>query len=119
MKTIDNVLINIPRNIKSDLKCSVATIHKIKNDTYFKELIKEHTNIRDAQYIVYSNYNQVRKSDFLDARGGLVISIDEVNQHLTYEELNFQIDHYNITENHPFKNIFDNDNDNDNILFQL
>lgn len=108
MKKMNEVLINIAENIEGNLKCSVASIHKIKRDKNFEELVSLHKELSDAEYVVYSNYNQVRECEFLDARGGHISSISGVNQNLVYDKLDFVIEHYNIIENHPFNSSLHN-----------
>ena len=39
MKKLNEVLINIPEVISGNLKCSVASIHKIKHDENYEKLI--------------------------------------------------------------------------------
>jgi len=102
MKKMSEVLINIAENIEGNLKCSVASIHKIKHDKNFEELVETYKELSDAAYVVYSNYNQIRECEFLDARGGHISSVSGVKQSLVYDTLDFEIEHYNIVENHPF-----------------
>ncbi len=102
MKKLNEVLINIPEVISGNLKCSVASIHKIKHDENFDKLISIKSTLKDAAYVVYSNYNAVRGAQFLDIRGGFIDSLNGLNHNLVYDNLDFEIDYYDIAENHPF-----------------
>ena len=84
------------------MKCSVASIHKIKHDENFDKLISIKSTLKDAAYVVYSNYNAVREAQFLDIRGGFIDSLNGLNHNLVYDNLDFEIDYYDIAENHPF-----------------
>ncbi len=117
MKKLNEVLINIPEVISGNLKCSVSSIHKIKHDENYEKLISKESTLKDAAYVVYSNYNAVREAQFLDVRGGYIGSLKGLNQNLIYDKLDFEIDYYDITENHPFTLSLNNISDKLNFTF--
>ena len=38
----------------------------------------------------------------MDIRGGFIDSLNGLNHNLVYDNLDFEIDYYDIAENHPF-----------------
>lgn len=106
MKKLEEALTNLDSNLQHSLKCALASIHKIKHDTYFDALVSSaaaNPELVDAHYIVYSNFNNVKACTFLDKRGARLTSGIFPRTDLTYDELDFEIDYLDLTADHPFK----------------
>jgi hypothetical protein len=102
MQEITKKLKKLPKEIESNLKCSIASIHKIKHDEDYNLFIKSNTELKGIEYIVYSNFNQIKESILLDKDGSLIKLEKNLHPKLSFESLDFNINNYNIIENHPF-----------------
>lgn len=107
MKNINEVLVNMDKQMLSDIKSSYLSIFKIKQDSKsFLDLVKQNELLKEAAYIVNPNFNDAKGSVFLKKDGLLLLEADFFANSVVNEPLDFEYSVKEYTHNHPFSKTF-------------
>lgn len=107
MKTINEKLTGIDKQMLADIEGSYFSIYKIKQNTQsFLKLMQSKKELQDAAYIVNPNFNDAKGSIFLKKDGALLLEADFFANSILNEPLDFEYQVKDYTSNHPFAKTF-------------
>lgn len=103
MKKIEEKLIRLEPTILDQIRCGLSTIYKISHDEVFKEATRKVTQITKAQYIVYSNFNNVYECILLSDDGESLYKSTRDAYGFAYDDLDIEINFLELSTKQPIK----------------
>jgi len=98
-----DIIQKLDESIASDILNCLASLYKVnKEHRLFKKLMEEHTELQNAEYVVYPNINRSLPTRFLDMNGENILSYDGGVSEFILISLDIDFENQTISIQNPF-----------------